>query len=305
MDPAQASQHPASVAAGRAEIGLALLVIVAWSTSWIGVHYQLGHVAPEISVVWRFTLAGAFMTVWCRLRRERLRGYSAPEHLMFAGLGLTLFSFNFVLFYHGGLMLVSGMLSVVFALAAPGNVLMQSLVLKRPVSATVAWGSVVGVAGVGLLFAPEIMRSGIGHVGGLLLSVAGTAVFCTGNFISARVQARGIQVAPANAWGMCYGAAILAAVSAVRGLDFTIELTPTYIGSLVYLALAASALAFMAYLSLLRRIGPARAGYLTVLLPAFALMISSVLEDYRWTSWSFAGLALVALGNVLVLWRRG
>jgi drug/metabolite transporter (DMT)-like permease len=63
-------------------------------------------------------------------------------------------------------------------------------------------------------------------------------------------------------------------------------------------------LAFMTYLSLLRRIGPARAGYMTVLFPVFALMISGQYEGYQWTHWSFIGIAAVALGNVLVLWRK-
>ncbi|MGQ4275233.1 DMT family transporter [Terrihabitans sp. B22-R8] len=289
---------------GSVEIVLIVFVVFAWSTSWVGVHLQLGHVPPEISVMWRFVLAAVFMVGWCLVRGEKLRGFTAREHLMFVGLGLTLFSMNFVLFYYGGLTLVSGMLSVVFALAAPGNVLMQSLVLKRPVPAQVVAGSIIGVFGVMALFAPEVMVSGIGHIGGLAVSMMGTIVFCTGNLISARVQERGVPLASATAWGMLYGAGILAASSALRGLEFRIDWSEAYIGSLIYLALVASVVAFMSYLSLLRRLGPARAGYLTVLFPVFALMISTVVEGYQWTIWSFAGVAAVAFGNVLVLWRR-
>jgi len=286
------------------DVVLAALVLFAWSTSWIGVQLQLGVVAPEVSILWRFLLAGAFMFAWCALRGETLRGYRARDHLWFAALGLTLFSMNFVLFYHAGLVLVSGMLAVVFALAAPGNVIMQSLALKRPVPWTVALGSVIGVFGVAALFAPEILEHGYGHISGLALAVLGTAVFCTGNFISARIQSRGLPLAPATAWGMAYGALILFVLSLARGLAFEVEWTVSYLGALVFLALIASVLAFMTYLSLLRRIGPARAGYLTVLFPVFALLISSAYEGYAWTAWSFAGIALVALGNMLVLRRR-
>ena len=289
---------------GRTELALSLLVLFAWSTSWIALRLQLGQVAPEISVVWRFVLAGLFMFGWCVVRGEKLSGFSTRDHLFFAVLGVTLFSLNFVLFYHAGLMLVSGMLSVVFALAAPGNVIMQSLALRRPVAWTVAAGSMLGVLGVAALFAPEIVRFGFGHVGGLLLAAAGTVVFCTGNFISAKIQGRGIPLAPATAWGMLYGAVLLAVVSALRGLSFEIEWNPAYLGALVYLALIASVVAFMSYLSLLRKIGPARAGYLTVLFPVFALMISAVYEGYEWSMWSLIGLACVALGNLLVLWRK-
>ncbi len=289
---------------GRAEWGLAGLVLFAWSTSWIALHWQLGDVAPEISITWQFLLAGLCMVGWCLATGERLGGFSARDHLLFAVLGATLFSTNFALFYHAGLWLVSGMLSVIFALAAPGNVIMQSVVMRRPVAWTVALGSAIGVLGVATLFAPEFLEHGIGHVTGLVLAALGTLVFCTGNFVSTRVQARGIPLASATAWGMIYGAVELALTSWLRGIPFDIEWTPTYLGSLVYLALISSVIAFMSYLSLLRRIGPARAGYLTVLFPVFALMISALVEDYQWTVWSFAGIAAVAIGNVLVLWRK-
>lgn len=305
MSPAAPQPAPSRPLIGAPEIGLLLLVVFAWSTSWIALHLQLGRVAPEISILWRFALGWLFMLVLCVARGEPLRGFSVRDHLMFAALGITLFSLNFVLFYHAGLVLVSGMLSVVFALAAPGNVIMQAVALRRPVPVTVVLGSIVGVVGLAVLFAPEIMVSGLGHAAGLLLAGAGTIVFCTGNFMSAKIQGRGVPLASATAWGMFYGAALLAVTSFARGLDFTIEWTPTYLGALLYLALVASVIAFMAYLSLLRRLGPARAGYLTVLFPVFALIISAVYEGYQWSPWSFIGLAGVALGNVLVLWRRG
>ena len=62
--------------------------------------------------------------------------------------------------------------------------------------------------------------------------------------------------------------------------------------------------AFAAYLSLLGRIGAARAGYATVIFPVFALLISTVMEGYVWTAWAVAGLALVAAGNVFVIRGR-
>ncbi len=178
---------------GRTDFVLAALLLFAWSTSWIGVRLQLGVVAPEVSILWRFAIAGAFMFGWCALRGERLSGYSGRDHLFFAALGLTLFSTNFVLFYYSGLILVTGMMAVVFALAAPLNVILQSLALKRPVPWTVALGSVIGVFGVACLFAPEVIASGYGRLGGLALCVGGTLFFSTGNMISARVQDRAFR----------------------------------------------------------------------------------------------------------------
>ncbi len=52
------------------DLGLYAAVIVAWGFSWIALHYQVGVVAPEISVVWRFLLAAPMMFALAYLRGE-------------------------------------------------------------------------------------------------------------------------------------------------------------------------------------------------------------------------------------------
>jgi drug/metabolite transporter (DMT)-like permease len=111
-------------------------------------------------------------------------------------------------------------------------------------------------------------------------------------------------VLSANAWGVTYGVAVNAAVALVAGSAFIIEPTMRYVLSLLWLAIPGSVLGFWMYLELLGRIGPDRAGYTAVLAPVFALLVSTFVEDYRWSAFSIAGLALVAAGNVLVLKRR-
>ncbi len=51
--------------------------------------------------------------------------------------------------------------------------------------------------------------------------------------------------------------------------------------------------------SLFGRIGADRAGYASVLFPIIALGLSSLFEDFEWTSAAIAGVVLVLLGNVL------
>jgi drug/metabolite transporter (DMT)-like permease len=71
--------------------------------------------------------------------------------------------------------------------------------------------------------------------------------------------------------------------------------------SLLYLAIFGSAIAFGAYLALLRLIGSARAAYTSVLFPIVALIVSTFFEDYRWSVPAVAGVVLIVAGNWLVL----
>ena len=88
-----------------------------------------------------------------------------------------------------------------------------------------------------------------------------------------------------------------------NALSAAFDPSPAYVISLLWLAVVSSVAAFWAYLTLLGRIGAARAGYATVMFPVFALAISTVFEGYRWTAPAVLGLALVLAGNLFVLRR--
>jgi drug/metabolite transporter (DMT)-like permease len=289
----------------RTALGLYAATVLIWGTSWIALRLQLGVVAPEVSLVWRFAIAGVVMLVLALVTRERL-AYPLRDHMLLAVLGVTLFSGNFLLFYYGGATVPSGLLSVVFSLASVGNLVLAAVIFRQRTEPLVALGGLLGVAGVAAMFAPEIGNGavGAGAVLGLVQCVLGTLVFCIGNIVATSVRRRGVSLVASTVWGLAYGTAFLFIVALLRGRTFTIDMQPSYLGSLLYLAIVASVFAFTAYLRLLDRIGAARAGYTTVVIPVVALVISTIFEGYVWTASALTGLALVLLGNWLVLARR-
>jgi drug/metabolite transporter (DMT)-like permease len=284
--------------------GLYAATVLLWGVSWIGIKAQLGVVAPEMSVLWRFVLAALVTWGWVLATGQRVR-FSAADHARFVVVGCCLFSFNFLSFYYGAIPTPSGLLSVVFSLASIFNLVLGFVIFRQKVEPRVALGGVIGFAGIGLLFWPQIAGGGYNAAAlwGLGLCVLGTLFFCSGNMMSTVVQRRGVPLLSANAWAMTYGCGVLLVLNLVRGNEFIIEPSLKYIGSLLYLSVGASVLAFMSYLTLLRRLGAARAGYATVLFPIVALAVSTVLEGYQWTALAVMGVALALLGNVLVLRR--
>jgi drug/metabolite transporter (DMT)-like permease len=291
---------PASLA--TRDLGLYGVTVFVWGTSWIALKAQLGVVSPEVSTLWRFTAAAAVMWLWAAAARQPL-AFGVADHLRLAASGVLMFSSNFVLFLYGGQYLPSGLLAVVFSLASVVNLLLGTLLLGQPIEGRVAVGGLLGAAGVGLLYWPQIAGTGFdpNALVGLAFCVAGTLSFCLGNMVSSMIQRSGVPLLSANAWGMTYGVATLTAFSLARGQPFILEWTARYFGATLYLAVFASVVAFACYLTLLRRIGAARAGYATVLFPMVALTVSTFAEGYRWTAPAAAGALLALLGNVLVL----
>jgi len=175
--------------------------------------------------------------------------------------------------------------------------------LSQPVSLVVVIGALSGLAGITLIFIPEFNDFDINgsSLAGVGLSLLGTFVASIGNIISARNQRHNIPVIQANAYGMAYGALILLAAALWQGYPLSFELSMGYSISLLYLSLFGSVLAFGSYLTLVGRIGPDKAAYTMVLFPLVALGISTLFEGYQWTLISVAGVALVLLGNVIII----
>jgi len=96
------------------------------------------------------------------------------------------------------------------------------------------------------------------------------------------------------AWGMLYGAACSLVIALVSGKTMNIVWTLPYLGSLLYLAVFGSVLAFAAYYTLLGRIGAGRTGYIGVMVPVIALVVSALFEGFQWqlATWLGAGLSL-------------
>ena len=278
------------------------VMVFGWSTSWIMLKQQLGLVAPEVSLFWRYLAAALLMFGLSAVMRQQLR-YGARDHLRFLALGLCLFSANFLLFYYAGSYGASGLLAVVFSTASLIIVLMVGLASRRMPKWKHLLAAVIGISGVLLLYLPELQTSQTALLS-LGLCLGGTLFFCIGNLVSAATQRAGLPVMGASTWGMAYGAGLLGLFALANGSSFIIEFTPVYLLSLAWLVVISSVITFACYLTLVGRIGPGRAGYATVMFPAFALLISTAFESYQWTAFALAGLGLVVTGNIIMLRSR-
>ena len=277
-------------------------IIFVWSTSWLPLKWQLGVVAPEVSILWRFIIAASICMAIAIFRRATLR-FDIKTHGCFMALGLFIFSTNFTLFYYAGHYVTSALLAVVFSAASMMNILLISLVYRTPPQLGQLIASATGLCGIALIFWPELEISKYA-ITALILCIIGTLSFCSGNLVSAHIQKQGISVLSANSWGMIYGCGVLAVVALARGHPFIIEPSALYIGSLLWLSIFGSVIAFFSYLSLVGSIGAGRAGYATVVFPVFALLISTFVEAYQWTWPAAIGITLVIAGNILMVRAR-
>lgn len=288
---------------------LYVFAIGIWGSTWYVIKLQLGVVAPELSIAYRFALASVLLFLWAKAHGKTLY-FSRQQHKYFFWKGITLYSVGYFAAYHAGGMIPSGLNSVLFSTMIFFNLVATALFFKTPI-APMAWvGALMGLAGLCLVFWPELqcLRSldATHHTTllGMGLSLFAAVIASLGNLLSYKSQHKGASVMQANAYAMGYGALISFIYALCLGREITFDWSWTYGWSLLYLAIPGSIITFGCYLTAVGRLGPDKAGYPMVLIPVVSLVISEALENYQWSPLAPYGIVLLILGNVLVTFRK-
>ena len=272
-----------------------------WGSTWFVIRTQLGDVPASWSVTWRFALAAVVMFALCLIRREPLR-LTARQHGFALAVAVSQFVLNFNLVYRAEQHLASGLVSLTFAFLLVTNSLLSVVFLGARVTPRFLFGSMIGLAGVALLFAPDLLApGGDGMMLGLGLAFGGVLSASIGNVLQASQAGRAMPLTAGLAWAMAWGALIDGALAWMVAGPPRISFDPAYLAGLAYLGIVASAVAFSLYYRLIRTVGPGPAAWNGVAVPVVALAISTVLEGFVWTGTAIAGVLLALLGLAIAL----
>jgi drug/metabolite transporter (DMT)-like permease len=274
-----------------------------WASTWHVILYQLAESPPLVAVGWRFLLAGLLLLGMAAARGERW--WPEPRwHGWLLATGVVQYSVNYWAVYEAERHLPSGLVAVLFSLMVFGNALSGWWLFKQPVTARFIAAALCGVAGVVMIFWPEVVATGARpHAGlGLAAGLLAVVMACSGNAMTLTLSRRGLALLPMLGWCMTYGALALLAVAALQGSPFAIGGSVAWWASLLYLTVFGTVVAFFVYFRLAQREGPARAAMTGVMIPPIALAISAALEGWQPTLLSLAGIVLCG-GSVFAATR--
>jgi drug/metabolite transporter (DMT)-like permease len=284
-----------------AEVAIPFAIFTAiWGSTWIVIRDQLGTVPPQWSVAYRFIIAAAAMALVARWKGESLRlGKGAVLPMLF--LGFAQFCVNFNAVYLAERHITSGVVATIFALfLIPSTLLAWAFLGHRP-TRRFLWSSLVAIIGIALLFVHEFQQHAA-RAGEIMLGIGLTLFGMVGaasaNVFQAREEIRRFPLFSMIAWSMAAGALMNVAFAFAMTGPPVFDSRPRYLLGLLYLALPASVLTFSLYYPVVRKIGPAKAAYSSVLVPIIAMAFSTALEGYRWTPLAIAG-AILALGGMV------
>jgi drug/metabolite transporter (DMT)-like permease len=281
-----------------------VIVTLIWGSTWIVVRDQAASVPTGWAVCYRFLVAAAAMFAFARWSGAPAR--IGREGMAFAaGVGVLQFFLNFLCVYQAERSVTSGVVAMIYALLIVPNMLLSWLLLGHRVSRLFLVGTAISIMGMALLFSHELADAALGDAKvlvGIGLALLGVLAASGSNVMQASARGRVLPPVPAMAWAMLIGASCSAIFALVTAGPPTIDPRPTFLLGTLYLGLFGSAVTYPLYFFVIRQIGPAKAAYSGVLIPIIAMAISTVVEDYRWSTTAVAGAAL-ALGGLLVAIR--
>jgi drug/metabolite transporter (DMT)-like permease len=278
-----------------------------WSGSFLAIRILVAGahpVPPFFAAAFRFTLAGLILLIWSRLTGPL--HVSRRQLLSAAALGLIMFTFDYAGLFWAETRVASGLAAVVLALipvwVCAGEIFVLHTLRATPLS---LGGIALGFGGVIVLSLHSPSNSGHTSTLAIAAMIVATLSWSIGTLWSRRLTLPRPHQANAGLQ-MFFGGLYLFILSAAAG-EFrrlpptTILLSPRVLLSMAYLIVAASILAYTAYVWLIAHDSPTRVSSYAYVNPVFALILGATLAGERLTSLQIAGAALVLTGVVATL----
>ena len=283
-----------------------IAVALIWGSTWFVIKGQIGpEVSAHWSVAWRFMLATPAMFVLAAIMRLPL-AMPRRSHALAAAMGLFQFCGNYSFVYLAELHLTSGIVALLIGLMLVPNAILGRVLLGQPITRRFVIGSTIAIVGIALLLVNEGRVAPLGGnvLLGTMLALVAMLAASIANVIQAGPAGQAVPLVSLLAWAMLYGTGMDV------GLAWLVDGPPVLPGDAAYwlgtawLAVVGSVVTFPLYYDLVRKLGAGRAAYNGVLVVVIAMIISTLLEGYRWTPLAIGGATLSMAGLVVALRAR-
>ena len=166
-------------------------------------------------------------------------------------------------------------------------------------------GALLGITGIAIIFYQDFINFNLNSVTtfGLMFALLATLSASAGNLIAIYNKRNyNIPLLQNVAFAMIYGALVALIVSFIKGAEFYIPLSNlSYLLGLAYLIIFGSIVSFLCYIRFIENTSASTGGYIGVIMPILALIISMIFENVKPDIFFITGLAVTLIGLVLIL----
>lgn len=281
-----------------------LVLCVIWSSTWVFIKLGLRDLPPVTFAGLRFLVAAAILWLIVFIRRRPVPR-DRRNWALLAWTGLIAFALNYGLIFWGEQRITSGLAAVLQALIPVFGLIFAHYHLPAErITLRKILGAGLGLAGVGLIFYDQMQLESVAALHGSAALIGSSICVAYANVL---VKARLQHLDPATlaAGQMLCGFVPLLVVGALwEGNPLALRWTPQAWLALIYLALIGSAVAFLLYYWLVRRVAVTKTMLIALVTPVLALLIGKLTFDERITWRIAAGSVAILAGIALIIVQR-
>jgi drug/metabolite transporter (DMT)-like permease len=275
-----------------------------WGSTWLFIKLGLDDLPPLTFAYIRFLLASLILTAIIFARRVRWpRG--RKDWILIAVVGVLQFSLNYGLVFWGEQHISSGLAAVLQStFPAFGLVIAHFYLPHERITLLKVIGVLMGIVGIAIIFSDQL--SVAGHMA-LLGSVALVLSAFFGAYGNVLVKAYSQKIDPlvlAASQMACGLLPLLVLGIATEGNPFRFHWTWIAVGSLTYLVVVGSVIAFALYYWLVRNMEVTKTMLIALVTPVTAVILGLLVlhEKLNWRL--FAGGACIISGLGLIVLRK-
>ena len=272
-----------------------------WGGSFVAIEVGLNYYPPILYAAFRFDVAALVLVSYVLLTESsplpRTRGDLAA--IGFSG-GLSVAANNSLLFV-GQQYTTSGIASITYSLVPIATATVAAAWIGgSDLDARGALGVVLAFVGVGLVAQPDPANLAGGVTIGVGLISVGVLAVAVGS-VGLRTVTTSFSSIALTGWAMLFGAVLIHGLSVGLGetQQFPVAELPA-VGSLLFLGVLSSAVAYTIYFTLLDRLGPFEINLVSYVVPVVATVAGAVLLAEPVTPLTVAGFLVIVVGFALL-----
>lgn len=282
-----------------ADVGLFLALAVLWGLSFPAIAVGLEYLPPLLFAAFRYDVAAVVLLGYAAVRIDDWVPSGRNDRSAVVAGGLFLVAGNGLLFI-GQQTVPSGVAAMLTSLVPLVTAVWAFLLVDERLSPLGIVGVAVGLVGLGFVVQPDPGNLLAGDTVGRLIILGQVVSVSLGGVLVQRASPT-LETVPLTGWSMLLGALVLHGLSLAAGeLPTSGAIASTAVGSVVYLGVFSTAIAFFIYFTILERHGAFQTALVQYLVPIVATVVGVVVLGETIGALAIAGFGLVAVGFALV-----
>jgi drug/metabolite transporter (DMT)-like permease len=277
------------------------LVYLFWGSTYLGIDIAVQTIPPALMCAVRFSVAGFVMLVVCAATRRKI--FYSPRQVASAWIvGLLLLMGGNLTLSYAELTVPTGLAALIVAVTPLWFLVLDSLLLgDHHISGRGKAGLALGIAGLFVLFWPELQSGKLGHreFWASVSLLGGSFSWALGSVLAKRWQS-GMDVFSATGWQV-FAAGVGNFIFALFNDDLSrVEWVPRSIVAVIYLIVCGSWIGYTAYIWLIEHMPTSKVSTYAYVNPVVAVFLGWLILHERVDRFILAGSAIVILSVILV-----